>query len=255
MDVSIAISSIREKLNKQSHLLPDLVVPPTCITCDAYVARQGGCCASCWQQIRFVSKPYCPVMGSPHSVDMGEAMMCAEAIADPPPFERLRAVVLYDKLARQLISSLKYGDRTDLAPWLAQWMVAAGNELIQDADVVVPVPLHQKRMLARRFNQSAELARALAKLSDLSFSPRTLVRKKHTLQQVGLSQSQRERNLSGAFIVPEERKVDVTGRRILLIDDVYTTGATAKAATRSLLRGGASHVDVLVFAKVETNID
>ncbi|MDJ0613006.1 MAG: ComF family protein [Rhizobiaceae bacterium] len=254
MDVSTAISSIGQKLARHSRLLADIVVPPTCLTCDAFVSEQGGCCATCWQQLRFVSKPFCPVLGTPHSVDLGENIHCAEALADPPPFTRLRSVVLYDKLARQLISSLKYGDRTDLGPWLAEWMRAAGNELIEDADLIVPVPLHNKRLLARRFNQSAELARPLAKLSDVPFKPKALVRKKHTQRQVGLTQSQRERNLSGAFIVPEEKKIEVAGKTVLLVDDVYTTGATAKAATRALLRSGADHVDVLVFAKVETEL-
>lgn len=193
-------------------------------------------------------------MGKPHQIDMGESMLCAEAIADPPPFERLRAVVLYDRLARRLVSSLKYGDRTDLGPWLANWMFAAGRDVINDADLIVPVPLHRRRLFSRRFNQSAELGRHLSKLSGVAFMPSVLIRKKNTVQQVGLTQSQRDRNLSGAFIASEGRKIDLKGRRVLLVDDVYTTGATAKAATRALLRGGASHVDVLVFAKVETDL-
>ena len=193
-------------------------------------------------------------MGKPHSIDMDENMMCAEAIADPPPFERLRAVVLYDTLARRLVSSLKYGDRTDLGPWLAKWMFSAGQEILHEADLIVPVPLHRKRLFSRRFNQSAELGRHLGELSGIAFKPGVLLRKKNTARQVGLTQNQRERNLSGAFIVPEGRKIDLKGRRVLLIDDVYTTGATAKAATRALLRGGASHVDVLVFATVETDL-
>jgi len=208
----------------------------------------------CWQKLRFISKPFCPVLGAPLPVDMGEGILSAEAIADPPPFARLRAVLLYDKLARQLVSSLKYGDRTDLARWLAGWMAAAGRELIKDVDLVAPVPLHPRRILSRRFNQSAELARSIAKQANLPYKPGVLVRKKHTRKQVGLSQAQRERNLSGAFIAPEERKIDLVRKRVLLIDDVYTTGSTAKAATRALLRGGADQVDVLVFAKVETSL-
>lgn len=255
MDVSTGISRLKQSLVQQSRRLPDLFVPPTCLTCDSYVAKQGGCCARCWPQLRFISKPYCPILGSPMPVDMGEGIVSAEAIANPPPFSRLRAVLMYDRLARQLISSLKYGDRTDLARWLAEWMVVAAGELLDDADIVVPIPLHFRRLISRRFNQSAELARYIASSNDLPFKPQALVRMKHTRQQVGLTHSQRERNLAGAFLVPEDRKIDITGRRVLLIDDVYTTGSTAKAATRALLRGGADHVDVLVFAKVETDVE
>ncbi len=191
-------------------------------------------------------------MGSPFSVNLGEGMLSAEAIADPPPFARLRAVMVYDDLALKLVSSLKYSDRTDLAPWMARWMVTAGQALLDDADAIVPVPLHSARLRQRRFNQSAELGRHMAKYRDISFLPVSMVRRRKTRQQVGLTQSERQRNVSGAFVVPEEKKIDIAGKRICLIDDVYTTGATIKAATRALKRAGATDVDVVVFAKVET---
>ncbi len=231
----------------------ELIVPGTCLTCDNYVARQGGCCAHCWGKLRLVREPICPVMGTPFSVDMGENFLCAEAIADPPPFGRLRCVMLYDDLARRLVSGLKFSDRTDLAPWMANWMRVGGLKLVEDADVVLPVPLHANRLRARRFNQSAELARRVAIDSAKPYLPECLIRNKATKQQVGLTQSARERNVSGAFVVPASRRIHLKGRRVLLIDDVYTTGATAKAATRALKRAGASSVDVLVFAKVETH--
>ena len=177
-------------------------------------------------------------------------MMCAEAIADPPPFERLRAVVLYDTLARRLVSSLKYGDRTDLGPWLAKWMFSAGQEILHEADLIVPVPLHRKRLFSRRFNQSAELGRHLGELSGIAFKPGVLLRKKNTARQVGLTQNQRERNLSGAFIVPEGRKIDLKGRRVLLIDDVYTTGATLNECSKTLLDHGAQSINTLTLSKV-----
>lgn len=232
-----------------------LFVPNICLTCDNFVESQGGCCAKCWSTLRFVRKPLCPVMGSPFSVDMGDNFLSAEAIADPPPFERLRTVVLYDEMARRLVSSIKYADRTDLAPWVGDWMRVAGSELVAEADFIIPIPLHGRRLRSRRFNQSAELARRIAKTSGVTFLPEGLVRRRATRQQVGLTESERERNVSGAFSIPEQMRVHLTGRRILLVDDVYTTGATAKAATRALKRGGAASVDVLVFAKVETHID
>lgn len=185
---------------------------------------------------------------------MGEHFLSAEAIANPPPFGRLRAVLHYNELARMIVSSIKYRDRTDMLPWVAGWMVRAGKEILNDADVVIPVPLHKSRLRERRFNQAAELARHISAECQIEYAPQLLIRRKSTRQQVGLSQTQREKNVSGAFSVPSSGKIQLKGRRVLVIDDVYTTGATAKAVTRSLLRAGASNIDVLVFAKVETGV-
>jgi len=243
-------SDVVGKLGNLLGKLPEMLVPMTCLTCDAFVEKQGGCCAKCWRELRFISEPLCPVYGTPFAVDMGEGMLSTEAIANPPPFGRLRAVMLYDVLARKLISSMKYSDRTDLIPWLSNWMKVAGRELLAETDVIIPVPLHKSRLRMRRFNQAGELARRLREKSQ--FRPELLIRHKPTKQQVGLTESERERNMSGAFVVPEEMKVHLKGQRVLLVDDVYTTGSTVKAATRALKRGGASNIDVLVFAKVET---
>lgn len=190
------------------------------------------------------------MMGTPFDHDMGPDFLSGEAIADPPPFRRARAAVVYSGVARRMVQGLKFADRTDLAPWMARWMVRAAAELVADADIVVPVPLHRRRFFSRRFNQSAELARALVRLTDLGYAPEALVRQRVTRQQVGLGAREREANVRGAFTVPREKKAVVEGRSVILVDDVYTTGATAKAATRALLRAGASAVDVLTFARV-----
>lgn len=202
--------------------------------------------------MRFIQPPFCPVMGSPFEVDMGDGVLSLEALSNRPPFERLRAVLLYDDLARRLVSSMKYADRNELARWIANWMRSAGRELISSADVIVPVPLHRHRLLHRRFNQSAELARHIASGEALDLVTDALLRSRSTRQQVGLSEREREANVAGAFSVPRAKRIEISGRRVLLIDDVYTSGATAKAATRALMRAGAKAVDVLVFAKVET---
>ncbi|MGB3831098.1 MAG: ComF family protein [Mesorhizobium sp.] len=227
-----------------------LLFPPVCAGCRRQVSQPGVLCASCWPQLRLLERPWCPVMGTPFVHDMGEGFLSAEAIADPPPFERARAAVAYSGVARQMVQGLKYRDRTDLAPWMARWMARAGAELMAEADVVVAVPLHWRRFLKRRFNQSAELARALAGQSRLPFSPSALKRVKVTRQQVGLERRQREDNVRAAFRVPAEAEIGIAGRRVLLIDDVYTTGATVRAAAKALKKGGAGAVDVLTFARV-----
>lgn len=248
----MVLSKIHEKIARLGEGLINVAVPPTCMSCDRHVARPGGCCAECWSNLRFISKPFCPVMGTPFEYDMGGNFLCAEAIADPPPFDRLRAVMLYNEGARRMVSGLKYADRLDLAPAMAAWMATCSQELLTDADVIVPIPLHARRLWRRRYNQSAELARHLAERTGTGYRPDVLKRRKATRQQVGLSERERENNVSGAFVVAEEHRIHVQARNVLLVDDVYTTGATAKAATRALKRGGAARVDVVVFAKVET---
>lgn len=224
--------------------------PPVCAGCRRAVSQPGALCGACWTKLRFLEKPWCAVMGTPFAHDMGEGFLSAEAIASPPPFARARAAVAYTGVARRMVQGLKYSDRTDLAPWMARWMLRAGGELLAEADVVVPVPLHWRRFLWRRFNQSAELARAIAALSGVAYAPTALKRTRVTRQQVGLTAREREDNVRAAFAVPPERDILVRGRRVLVIDDVYTTGATVSAAARALKRSGAAAVDVLTFARV-----
>ena len=207
-------------------------------------------CGACWSRLKLLERPWCPVMGTPFMHEMGDGFLSAEAIADPPPFERARAAVVYGGVARDMVQGLKYQDRTDLAPWMAKWMMRAGGELVADADVIVPVPLHWRRFFRRKFNQSAELGRAVSRQSGVPLAPSALKRVKLTRQQVGLERKEREDNVRGAFRVPPEAEIEIAGRRVLLIDDVYTTGATVGAATRALMKGGAAAVDVLTFARV-----
>lgn len=231
--------------------LADIAVPPQCLMCDALTAEPGACCPQCWRKLHFIARPYCAVSGRPFEYDAGEGAVSPEVMAEPPCYRRARAAVIYDSASKGLVTRLKYGDRLDLAPWMAQWMVRAGRELLEPDVVIVPVPLHAMRRLGRRYNQSAELARHVAKSCGLDYRPQLLVRTRKTRQQVGLSASQRARNVAGAFRVPAEARAGVAGRNLLLIDDVYTSGATANAACRALIRAGAARVDVLTFARVE----
>ena len=228
--------------------LARLLFPPICSGCRRHVREPGTLCPTCWQEVRFIEPPLCTVLGTPFAFEVGDGAVSPAAIADPPPFARARAAVSYSGIARRMVQNLKYRDRTDLAPWMARWMARAGAELLQDADLVVCVPLHRRRFFTRRFNQSAELARHVATLAGLPFAPLAVERIRRTRQQVGLGAAERAANMRGAFRVPASAASTIAGRRVLLVDDVYTTGATVSAATRALKKGGARSVDVLAFA-------
>ena len=156
----------------------------------------------------------------------------------------------YDDVARTLVHALKYQDRTDLAPTMGRWMARAGQELLDGADLLVPVPLHWRRGWSRRYNQSGALAGVISRQSGVSVASEALQRVRATEQQIGLSRPQRASNVQGAFKVAPERSADVAGRRVVLIDDVLTSGATVGACAHALLRAKAAQVDVLVFARV-----
>ncbi|WP_201859559.1 ComF family protein [Microvirga soli] len=227
-----------------------LLYPPTCIACQAATGEPHTLCAACWSGMRFIERPYCERLGTPFSVDLGQPVLSPAAIADPPVFQRARAVAEYDGTASLLVHRLKYNDRLELAQALGGMMTRAGAELLADADVIVPVPLHRWRLWWRRFNQAMALAKAVSAESGIPCDPFLLARVKHTQRQVGLTKAQRQENLQGAFRVSVEAKARLQGKRVLLVDDVLTTGATANAASRALLRGGAASVDVLAFARV-----
>ena len=186
----------------------------------------------------------------PFVYDPGPGILSMEAIADPPAYHRARAAVRFDEISRALVHALKYGDRLDLAPMMGRWIGQAGRELLAEADALVPVPLHWRRQWARRFNQSAMLAAAVPAISGVPIAAGALKRVKATTQQVGLSRSERAANVQGAFRVPPEGKPAVVGRRLVLVDDVLTSGATVEGCAKALLRAGAANVDVLVFARV-----
>jgi ComF family protein len=227
----------------------DLALPPLCPACREPVG-DNGLCAACWAKLTLIAPPYCERLGIPFAYDPGPGVLSMEAITDPPAYQRARAAVRYDEIARTLVHALKYGDRLDLAPTMGRWMARAGRELLQDADALVPVPLHWRRLWARRFNQSSLLAKAIAQECSVAVTETALKRVKATAQQVGLSQSERAQNVQGAFRVPQEGRAEVKGRRLVLVDDVLTSCATSDACARALLRAGARNVDVIVFARV-----
>lgn len=187
--------------------------------------------------------------GAPFEFDPGAR--CAACAARPRAFDAARAACLYDETSRDPILKLKHADRLDLAPMFARWISRSARELIEEADAIAPVPLHPWRLLHRRYNQAAEIARPLAALTGTPYLPDALVRRRPTATQGGKSGSGRKRNVAGAFEVAEARRRQVEGLRILLIDDVLTTGATAEGCARALKAAGAARVDLAVVARVQ----
>jgi ComF family protein len=230
--------------------LIDVALPPLCPSCREPLGQGVGLCATCWSKLSLIEKPYCARLGIPFVYDPGPGLLSMEAMANPPAYDRARAAVRYDEVARSLVLAFKYADRLDLAPMMGAWMARAGRELLTDADALMPVPLHWRRLWARRFNQAAALAGAISDISGVPVLPDILRRVRATPQQVGLSKTDRTNNVQGAFRVPDGQKPVVHGRRVVLIDDVLTSGATVDTCARALLRAGAAHVDVLVFARV-----
>ena len=232
----------------------DAIYPPTCLACRAATAATGALCPECWRRMRFIERPFCERLGTPFEQDLGPGLLSPQAIADPPVFSRARAVARFeDGPARQLVHRLKYSDRGELARPMGRWMARAGADILADAEALTPVPLHALRLWTRRFNQAAALAQAVARETGASYEPFLLNRVKATQSQVGLSRAQRAENVQGAFRASVEAQGRLKGRRIVLVDDVLTSGATANAAARALLRGGAAQVDLLVFARVVTS--
>lgn len=233
----------------------DLLYPPVCLHCEKPVATADTLCGTCFSHLRPISAPYCPVLGTPFEVFLGPDARSAEALADPPPFGRARSAVLYNDVARKLVARLKYGDRPELARFCGRLMANAGRDLWDGDPVLVPVPLHRTRQFERRYNQSTELARALGRLTGLKVDPALVSRVRRTRQQVGLSADARQRNVAGAFTAYAHAVVRLAGKRVVVVDDVITTGSTVKAVTRALQRAGVVAVDVISFARVTTGAD
>jgi ComF family protein len=248
-DLRHALRVCRAAWNQAAKFALDIALPTLCVACREPVDGEG-VCAFCWAKLSFIERPYCPRLGIPFVYDPGPDLLSMEAIANPPAYQRARAAVRYDEVARKLVHALKYQDRTDLAPPMGRWMARAGRELLQGADMLIPVPLHWRRAWHRRYNQSGALARAIERTCGVRVRGDLLQRVRPTEQQVGLSRPQRASNVQGAFKVPTVRQSEIAGRRVVLIDDVLTSGATTDACARALLRARAAQVDVLVFARV-----
>lgn len=228
-----------------------LLFPPLCVSCRARVGEPHSLCADCWSRISFIEGAMCASCGAPFDVDPGGETLCGPCHAKPHDFARARALFRYDDASKPLLLTFKYGDRLDHAPAFSRWLERTGRALLDDADLVVPVPLHRWRLWRRRYNQAAVIAARLARLAGRPHDPLALERKRATASQGEMpSAKARRRNVLGAFRVPAAKIPQVRGRTILLVDDVFTTGATLNACARALKRAGAARVDALTLARV-----
>ena len=242
-------------LRSAGRRLLDVILPPHCLACGGMVDEPGSLCPPCWDAVTFLGPPACACCGTPFEYDAGAGVLCAACIRRPPVYERARAVLVYDDASRSMILGFKHGDRTEAAPAFGRWLARAGADLLAEADIIAPVPLHWTRFWRRRYNQSALLAQAVARGAltggrHLPVIPDLLVRRRRTPSQGGLGASARARNVRGAFRLKPKFQARLLGARVLLVDDVFTTGATVEACARVLLRAGAGAVDVLTLARV-----
>ena len=228
----------------------DMLLPPLCLGCQTRIMDHDALCPACWRRIDFVRPPLCDRLGVPLPFDTGAPMLSAAAVAEPPDYDRARAVARFDGLMRVLIHGFKFHDSHNARRLFGRWIADAGSELLSDADLLVPVPLARWRLLSRRFNQAQILAAEAGRRTGKPVNPFALVRSRSTPHQIGLSRAQRMRNVAGVFRVPANELPKVSGKAIVLIDDVITSGATASAAATALKRAGARRVDVLALAIV-----
>ncbi len=226
----------------------DLILPPTCAACDTEVSTPGQLCATCFAGLILIADPVCPTCGLPFAT--ATPSLCRACTEAPPPWGQARAAMMYNEAARALILPLKHADRTEIATTLAFHMHRAGRALVERADLLVPVPLHRWRLLQRRYNQSALIAHALGRLARRPIVADALIRTRATPSLGQLSAVQRSALLIGSIEIRPRRRAAITGCAVLLIDDVLTSGATARACTRALLDAGARSIDVLVASRV-----
>ena len=227
----------------------DMVLPPGCMGCGASVADPRALCPGCFGKIDFLGEPACACCGLPFEL-AADGDLCASCHASPPAFDRARAVFAYGPDSRDLILDLKHRDRLEGVPAYAGWLRRVGGDMLAEADYLLPVPLARWRLFRRRYNQAAELVRALSTLSGVTAAPDMLLRVRPTDTQGRKSRLARKRNVRGAFAVNPGWAGRLDGARVILIDDVLTTGATVGECARVLKRGGAAHVGVLTLARV-----
>jgi len=228
-----------------------VIYPPQCLTCDALVTTDFGLCGHCWRETPFITGLVCNQCGVPlPGDDLGQPESCDDCLTIARPWSQGRAALLYKDNARRLVLAFKHGDRLDLARPAAGWMMRAAQPMLVPGMLVAPIPLHWLRLIKRRYNQSALLSAAVAKMAGLDHCPDLLIRTRNTGSQEGRDRDSRFANMTDALAPHPRRENRIAGRRILLVDDVMTSGATFAAAAEACIAAGAIGVSVLALARV-----
>ena len=227
----------------------DIILPPRCLSCGKVIQTDNSLCPECFSHIRFISRPFCEKCGTPFPEETGDGLLCVNCLRKKTPFRFCRSAVAYDDFSKKLILDFKFFDHIENKILLARWLYLAGRDIFDAGiDLIIPVPLHFTRMIKRKYNQSAMLCSILSEMSHVPADYKSLKKIRHTRPQVHCDGKQRLRNVKNAFCVPHPE--NIKGKRIVLIDDVYTTGATLRECAKALKRAGAKSVDTLTVARV-----
>lgn len=222
----------------------NVVIPQKCILCNRII--EGSICGECWGKINFISKPYCEICHLPFEYDIGDAP-CSDCLKYPPAYDKAYSVFVYDEFSKPLITKFKYGDAIYFLPHLANILHAKTQHI--KADFIIPVPLHYKRLVSRRYNQAGLLASRLSKISKRYVLLDGLFRTKNTPPQAGLVRKDRNKNIVGAFSVNPKHKHVLNGKSVILVDDVMTTGATIHECAKVLKQSGVRKIYVATIAR------
>lgn len=245
---SLSIRSV-QATHAAFRLVAELVYPPRCPSCQTYVAADGNFCAECFHKLRMIDAPMCACCGIPFVIAVEADTRCPECLDTPPEFDAARAALVYDTVSAPLVAALKFHDQWASLERYVQLMLRAGKPLFEGSELLVPVPLHWRRLLRRKFNQSALLAYGLARETRIACVPEMLQRVVYTKPQMRMTRAQRLRNVKHAFSVPEKMHEMLRNKVVVLVDDVVTTGATANACAKALKSAGARQVRVIALAR------
>ena len=244
------MQTLRDKAVSFFDLAIDTILPPRCVVTGEMVERQGMVSPSAWAALNFITEPFCACCGAPFDFEVDEGSLCTSCLTHPPVFETARGALKYNEASRDIILGFKHADKTHVVKAFVPWLKRAGGQMLGQADVIVPVPLHHWRIIARRYNQSALIAQALAQDTGVPTILDGLVRTRATHSQGRLKAKERFKNVRRAFVVKDNHAAYIKGKTIILIDDVYTTGATVSECSKALLGAGAKTVHILTLARV-----
>ncbi len=244
------MEQVKTKVKQIAMMAVDTLLPPRCVVSGEAVDQQGMLAPSIWADLDFISDPFCGCCGVPFDYTVEEGLHCTECLDHPPLYHSARAPLKYNDASRDIILGFKHADKTLAVKAFTPWLTRAGAQMLAEADALIPVPLHYTRLVRRRYNQAVLIANEISMATDLPVLSHVLKRIRATPSQGHLSPTERRKNVRAAFAVPEKYKAQVKGKNLILIDDVFTTGATAEECTKALKKAGAARVDVLTLARV-----